>query len=66
MKQNIFKRLALVAVLLFGAITASAYDFKVNDIYYKVNNGRTTVSVTYKDENYNSYEGAVTIPTSVT
>ena len=66
MKQNIFKRLALVAVLLFGAITASAYDFEVNDIYYKVNNGRTTVSVTYKDENYNSYDGSVTIPTSVT
>ncbi|MGN0212351.1 MAG: leucine-rich repeat domain-containing protein [Muribaculaceae bacterium] len=70
MKQNIFKRLALVAVLLFGAITASAYDFEVNGIFYNKNVDGTTVSVTYEGDwasySENEYSGSVTIPASVT
>ena len=69
MKQNIFKRLALVAALLFSAATASAHDFEVNGIFYNKNEDGTTVSVTYKGQYYDSYDeysGSVTIPASVT
>ena len=70
MKQNIFKRLALAAVLLLSAATATAQSLEVDGIYYKVNNDGTTVSVTYKGEydySYkNEYTGSVSIPASVT
>ena len=70
MKQRIFKRLALAAVLLFGAATATAHDFVVNGIFYKKNEDGTTVSVTFKgdyaDSYDNDYSGSVTIPASVT
>ena len=71
MKQNIFGRLAAVAaVLLLGAATASAHDFEVNGIYYRINSDGTSVSVTYKGSYYNDYyyeySGAVTIPSEVT
>ena len=65
MKLNYLRSLAVTSVLLLGAATASAYDFEVNGIFYNKNDGNT-VSVTYKNYNYNSYDGAVTIPTSVT
>lgn len=41
------------------------YDFAVNGIYYNIT-GSNTVEVTYKDPNYGSYSGNVTIPSSVT
>ena len=46
-------------------VAAKSYDFVVNGIYYNVT-GSNTVEVTYKDSNYNSYSGSVTIPSSVT
>ena len=46
-------------------VAAKSYDFVVNGIYYNVT-GSNTVEVTYKDSNYNSYSGSVTIPGSVT
>ena len=69
MKSTLFFRTALVAVLLLGAITASAHDFEVNGIFYNKNEDGTTVSVTYKGyyaDSYDEYSGSVTIPTSVT
>ena len=71
MKQKFFMRLATVAaVLLLGAATASAHDFEVNGIYYRINSDGTSVSVTYKGSSYypsdKEYSGAVTIPDSVT
>lgn len=69
MKQNIFKRLALVAVLLFSATTASAHDFEVDGIFYNKNEDGNTVSVTFQgneDYSYDEYSGSVTIPASVT
>lgn len=72
MKHKFFMRLAAVAaVLLLSAATASAHDFEVNGIYYKINSyGGTSVSVTYKGSSSvdydNEYSGAVTIPASVT
>lgn len=71
MKQRLFGRLvAVAAVLLLSATTASAHDFEVNGIYYYINSDGTSVSVTYKGNYYdsysNEYSGAVTIPAKVT
>ena len=71
MKQKLFGRLvAVAAVLLLSAATASAHDFEVNGIYYNINSDGTSVDVTYKGSSYysydNEYSGAVTIPASVT
>ena len=40
--------------------------FEKDGIYYLITGGPNTVWVTYKDENYNSYGGEVTIPSTVT
>lgn len=67
MKKSLhFPRLVLLALtVLIAASSAMAYDFEVGGIYYSI--GRPNeVSVTYKDQSYNSYSGAVTIPSSVT
>ncbi len=58
-----FKTFALV-VALSCALSADAYTFVKNGIYYnKLTNN--TVEVTYKDNNYNSYSGQVNIPATV-
>ena len=41
------------------------YDFEVNGIYY-IKTSNNTVMVTYKDEEYNSYSGTISIPETVT
>jgi hypothetical protein len=67
--KNYYLRTAILLLLLLGTVaTAGAYDFVVNGIYYSYNGSSTseTVYVTYKDENYNSYSGNVTIPSTVT
>lgn len=59
---------AAMTVVLFTCVTMSAiaYDFKVNNIYYNINDDENTVSVTYKDTNYHCYSGSITIPSTVT
>ena len=42
----------------------TSYDFEDNGIYY-IKLDDTTVEVTYKDTNYNSYSGNVTVPATV-
>ena len=54
---------------LFEHITGNAalnnhYDFEKNGIYYTIT-GSNTVEVTFKDRNYNSYSGTITVPASV-
>ena len=71
MKQKLFGRLvAVAAVLLLSAATASAHSFEVDGIYYEKNSDGTSVSVTFKGSSYydysNEYSGAVTIPSEVT
>lgn len=61
----IHRTLSLFVVCIMCTQLALAYDFAVNNIYYKTT-GIKTVEVTYKDTNYNSYSGSVTIPSSVT
>ena len=69
MKQKTILRAVLTAVLTLVATTASAHHFEVNGIYYN-ENGKGTVSVTYKGSSYdadaNEYTGEVIIPSSVT
>ena len=61
MKQLYCFSLLLLALLL--PATASAYDFMVGGIYYNIIGNE--VSVTYKNTNFNSYSGAITIPKTV-
>ena len=61
------KILLLMFAVWLTALTASAYDFVYNGIYYKITStANKTVSVTYKDANFNSYSGSKTIPATVT
>ena len=60
MKKSI---LSMLLVLTCWA-QASAYSFEVDGIYYNKNGSNATV--TYRDNNYNSYSGEVTIPSTVT
>ncbi|MBR5053829.1 MAG: BspA family leucine-rich repeat surface protein [Bacteroidaceae bacterium] len=48
----------------FASIVELPYSFVVNGIYYKIT-GDGTVSVTYRDANYNCYSGNVVIPATV-
>ncbi len=61
-----FKTLAILMACLALALPANAYDFVKDGIYYNINGNGTSVSVTYKDTNYNSYSGTVNIPATVT
>ena len=70
MKQNILRKLMLIAVLLTG-VNAFAHDFEVDDIFYNItSDSDLIVEVTYKGDSYdsysNEYSGNVIIPKSVT
>ena len=56
---------AIAAWNKFYNINELPYSFVKDGIYYKIT-GTGTVSVTYKDSNYNCYSGRVTIPAVVT
>ncbi len=49
---------------MFATIKGLSFDFCVNGIYYKKLSS-STVEVTYKDENYNSYSGSITVPSTI-
>ena len=67
MKTTTFKRaIFAIAMMLITAFTSWAYDFIVDGIYYNYNGDGETVSVTYKNKDYNSYSGSVVIPSTVT
>ena len=65
------KRIALLIIML-STISAWAkeYDFKVDSIYYCINEDDTSVTVTYNGAHHNHgnnyYKGYKTIPASVT
>ena len=64
------KNFATIVAMLLCCITANAYSFEVDGIYYnQYYDGSNSVEVTYKDYNngnYNSYSGDVVIPETVT
>ena len=49
----------------FSNIEELPYSFKKYSFYYKIT-GDSTVSVTYRNSNYNTYSGRVSIPRTVT
>ena len=57
------KRKILLLVLMFLPIMANAYDAEINGIYYNFSGSKAIV--TYRDSQYRSYSGSVTIPESV-
>ena len=62
------KNFATIVAMLLCCITANAYSFEVDGIYYNYY-GYNSVEVTYKDYNNgncNSYSGDVVIPETVT
>ena len=61
-----FKKCVAVVFAIMMCANVFAYDFQVDGIYYNINSGTTTVKVTYKNTNYNSYSGSVVIPSTVT
>ena len=53
-------------LLLLCATVANAYDFEVDGIYYNIHTEERSVEVTSSGSYYNSYNGSVVIPESVT
>lgn len=68
--KNLKAKIVVIALLMLCVLTASAYDFEVDGIYYK--RSGDNVNVTYQGDigNYNnaatSYHGVVNIPEKVT
>ena len=61
----LMKKLLFTLIIAITAVTqAAAYDFEVDGIYYNKNG--TNATVTFRDNNYNSYSGEVIIPDTVT
>lgn len=59
------KQFLLMAAMLLGSLTASAYDFKVDGICYNIlSSTDLTVEVTF-DVNNIKYEGSISIPSRV-
>ena len=58
------KRTLLLLLVALLPVAASAYDAKINGIYYILDSWQATV--TYRDDSFNSYSGTVEIPASVT
>ena len=61
MKKFLFLKLLVLVACLSSALSVSAYDLVIDGIYYNYV-GQIGLEVTYKDTNYNSYSGNVTIP----
>lgn len=66
MKNNYLKNI-LTVVMLLCATAASAYDFKVGNVYYNILSAeQKTVEVTKDDSQHYCYYGDVVIPETVT
>lgn len=59
------KHLILALLALLASSEVRAYDFYASGIVCDINWNGTSVTVTYVDDNYGSYSGDVTIPSSV-
>lgn len=64
MRKSLLKVSAFV-VACATALSASAYSFVKDGIYYNILTDGNSVEVTYKSTTYNSYSGSVTVPDSV-
>ena len=64
MSNKLLFRLAVLVAAMMCALGASAYDFTYGGYYYNILTD-STVAITYRDGNFNSYSGDVTIPEHV-
>ena len=68
--HTIIRPALLLILLLFSSFSALAYDCKVDNIYYDLNNEDKTASVTYmgfySSDNKDAYVGNIIIPESTT
>ena len=62
--KNYYLPVVLLLLALLMPVTASAYDFEVDGIYYNKNG--TEATVTYKELKYLSYRDTGIIPSTVT
>ena len=64
------KKFVLLLSLLWGALSAWAHDAEVDGIFYNLDAGNKTASVTYKGDDFYSYDGEyagdVVVPKTVT
>lgn len=58
-------KLFLLLTALFSCISANAYDFEVDGLYYNINTDKSTVTLT-RANNTTHYSGRLSIPESVT
>ena len=65
MKNSLLSKLFVLAVCLWCALSANAYDFCSGGFYYNIKSGNQ-VEVTYENDDYASYSGVVNIPSHVT
>lgn len=71
-KDIILKVFILLCALHVNFIAQASYDFKVNNIYYKINSDRETVNVSstistmYPNMTNTDYAGDIVVPESVT
>ncbi len=65
--KPIIQKLGMLIAMLSSFLSASAYDFEVDGIYYNiVDESAKEVEVTYRTTSNNSYNGDISIPSSVT
>ena len=67
--KHLYLKCLFLGILSFLGIKATAYNCRVNGIYYNLNKTDSTASVTYYSsnfywENYNAYTGNETIPST--
>lgn len=64
--KPIIQKLVTLTAMLLSMLTASAYDFEYNGMYFNITStANLTCAITYRDKNYNTYAGNVTIPSEV-
>lgn len=64
-RKRIVIKLGLIVAILLSVLPMSAYDFQVDGVYYNVLSDKTSVAVTYRNTNYDSYIGEEVNPTEV-
>ncbi len=63
--NNPMRKLLSLFLTLTLSAAAFAYTAQIDGIYYTFNSYDKTATVTYRDQNFNSYTGEVVIPASV-
>ena len=65
MKPIYFIRHIVTVFCLFASLASYPYSFVSDGIYYNILSDKTSVEVTYRNTNYDTYIGEITIPSTV-